>query len=77
MEQVRFKDLRHSFATNALDAGLNVSELQAGLGHKRKETSLVYTKRDVTFDHEAALRVARQMGLIDEENSYPDQAATG
>ncbi len=77
MEQVRFKDLRHSFATNALDAGLNLSELQAGLGHKRKETSLVYTKRDVTFDHDAALRVARQMGLIDEENAYPDQASTG
>ena len=76
LAHVRFKDLRHSFATNALDAGLNVSELQAGLGHKRKETSLIYTKRDVTFDHEAALRVAKQMGLIKEENSYPDQAAT-
>lgn len=63
-DDLRFKDLRHTAGVAFEQAGFSVTEIGAGLGHKRRETSLKYTKRQITLGADDALRVARQLGLV-------------
>lgn len=45
------------------------------MGHRRKATMLVYMKCDVTFDLSAALRLSRQMGLLEGDVAGDEQKA--
>ena len=65
MDHLRFKDLRRTWAVNADEAGLSLGQLKGGLGHSEDETTVRYTHRQLALEHEAAVRVAQQMGLVD------------
>lgn len=65
MEHVRFKDLRRTWAVNADQSGLNLGQMKSGMGHRLDETTVRYTRRQVTLDQEAATQVARQMGVVE------------
>ena len=39
---LRFHDLRHTFATNAAEAGLSVANLSRVLGHSETSTTMQY-----------------------------------
>lgn len=64
VDDLRFKDLRHTAGVAFEQAGFSVTQIGAGLGHKRRETSLKYTKRQLTLGPEEALKVARQFQLL-------------
>ena len=53
LEHIRFHDLRHTFATLALQNGVDVKAVQEVLGHEHLNTTEIYTH----IDNEA-LRVA-------------------
>ena len=65
VDDLRFKDLRHTAGVAFEQAGFSVTQIGAGLGHKRRETSLKYTKRQLTLGADEALKVARQLGLVE------------
>ena len=53
LPRIRFHDLRHTFATMALQNGVDVKAVQEVLGHEHLNTTEIYTH----IDNEA-LRVA-------------------
>ena len=53
LEHIRFHDLRHTFATMALQNGVDVKAVQEVLGHEHLNTTEIYTHID-----NDALRVA-------------------
>jgi hypothetical protein len=59
VDDLRFKDLRHTASVAFEQAGFSITQIGAGLGHKRRETSLKYPKRQLTLGADEALRVAR------------------
>ncbi len=63
LPKLRLKDLRRTWAVHADKAGLNLGEMKEGMGHKREETTVSYTNREVALDLDAARKVARSMGL--------------
>ena len=67
LDHVRFKDLRRTWGVTADRAGLTLSDLQAGMGHRRQQTSIKYTKHQVVLDSQKASRVAEAMGLFETE----------
>ena len=57
-KQVRFHDLRHTFATTALGSGMDVKTLSAMLGHVSAATTLdIYTHITDTMQVEAAAKI--------------------
>ncbi len=57
-KQVRFHDLRHTFATMALEHGMDVKTLSAMLGHISSATTLdIYSHVTDTMKHQAAVRI--------------------
>lgn len=56
-ESYVFHSLRHSFATWAVDADVNVRVIQELLGHKRIETTLRYAKVSPTTSRAAVLSI--------------------
>lgn len=50
-------DLRHYFASKALDEGANIYEIGAALGHRSSETTLIYARA-------SKVRVAKVSGLV-------------
>lgn len=74
-KRIRFHDLRHTFATLALENGMDVKTLSAMLGHVSAATTLdIYTHITEDMQAEAAAKIDRGLGHeIQEEGPQPEQ----
>ena len=75
-ERVRFHDLRHTFATNALAHGMDIKTLTTILGHVSAATTLnIYTHITDDMQRTAAANIDRGIGKVapQEETSEPGQ----
>jgi len=60
---VRFHDLRHTFATMALENGMDIKTLSAMIGHISAETTLnIYSHITDTMQQQAAVKIDREIG---------------
>ena len=76
-KRVRFHDLRHTFATLALQGGMDIKTLSAMLGHVSAATTLdIYTH--ITDDMQRAANIDRGIGksVPPESGSTPGQETT-
>ena len=65
-KHVRFHDLRHTFATMALENGMDVKTLSAMIGHVSSETTLnIYSHVTDTMRAQAAVKIDREIGGTD------------
>ncbi|MCM1299198.1 MAG: site-specific integrase [Firmicutes bacterium] len=65
---VRFHDLRHTFATIALEKGMDIKTLSATLGHISSETTIdIYSHITNKMRQQAAVRIDRQIGGTNEK----------
>ena len=61
-KKVRFHDLRHTFATMALENGMDIKTLSAMIGHVSAETTLnIYSHITDTMQQQAAARIDREI----------------
>ena len=66
-KRIRFHDLRHTFATAALENGMDVKTLSAIIGHTSAATTLdIYTHITDTMQEEAAANIDRGIGKVTE-----------
>ena len=74
-ERVRFHDLRHTFATLALESGMDVKTLSAMLGHVSAVTTLdIYTHITGDMQRAAAASIDRSIGKMEpQEEAEPEQ----
>ena len=71
-KHVRFHDLRHTFATLALENGMDVKTLSAMLGHVSAATTLdIYTHSTSDMQHAAARKIDCGIGKAE----LPDEPA--
>lgn len=67
-KKVRFHDLRHTFATMAIENGMDVKTLSAMIGHVSAETTLdIYSHITDTMQQQAAAKIDREIGGTDAE----------
>ena len=67
-KHVRFHDLRHTFATMALENGMDIKTLSAMIGHVSAETTLnIYSHITDIMQQQAAVRIDREIGGTDAE----------
>ena len=73
-KKIRFHDLRHTFATLALENGMDVKTLSAMLGHVSAATTLdIYTHITEDMQAEAAAKIDRGLGHeVQEEGPQPE-----
>lgn len=72
--KVRFHDLRHTFSTISLEAGMDVKTLSAIIGHTSVSTTLnVYTHVTDTMRHQAAAAIDRAITKTDTPVTPPYQ----
>ena len=65
-KHVRFHDLRHTFATMALENGMDVKTLSDMIGHVSSETTLnIYSHVTDTMRAQAAVKIDREIGGTD------------
>ena len=65
-KHVRFHDLRHTFATMALENGMDVKTLSAMIGHVSAATTLdIYSHMTDTMQMQAAVNIDRKIGKTD------------
>ena len=63
---IRFHDLRHTFATMALENGMDVKTLSALIGHVSSEPTLnIYSRVTDTMREQAAVKIDREIGGTD------------
>lgn len=64
-KQVRFHDLRHTFATNALEYGMNIKTLSTILGHVSSATTLnVYSHITDEMRRSAAAKIDQGIAKV-------------
>ena len=75
-KRIRFHDLRHTFATLALENGMDVKTLSAMLGHVSAATTLdIYTHITEDMQAEAAAKIDRGLGHeIQEDGTQPESS---
>lgn len=82
-KKVRFHDLRHTFATMALENGMDVKTLSATIGHVSATTTLdIYSHRTMEMELKAAESIERGIGKneptrIKTPESTPAEAPKG
>ena len=65
-KNIRFHDLRHTFATMALENGMDVKTLSDMIGHISAETTLnIYSHITDTMQKQAAVKIDREIGGTD------------
>ena len=65
-KKIRFHDLRHTFATMALENGMNVKVLSDMIGHISAETTLnIYSHVTDTMRTQASVKIDRKIGGTD------------
>lgn len=75
-KHVRFHDLRHTFATMALENGMDIKTLSSVIGHKSSATTLdIYAHTTDAMQHNAASNIERGIGENDvqEETEAPNE----
>ena len=78
-KHVRFHDLRHTFATMAIENGMDVKTLSATIGHVSAATTLdIYSHVTDTMQLQAAVSIDRKIGRTDAQmpEVKPTPAAT-
>ena len=78
-KHVRFHDLRHTFATLAIQGGMDIKTLSAMLGHVSAATMLdIYTHITDDMQRQAAANIDRGIGKVSEPegDSVPGQETT-
>lgn len=65
-KRIRFHDLRHTFATMALENGMDIKTLSAMIGHVSAETTLnIYSHITDNMQQQAAVRIDREIAKND------------
>lgn len=74
-KQIRFHDLRHTFATMALENGMDIKTLSAMLGHVSAATTLdIYTHITGDMQRAAAASIDRSIGKAEpQEETEPER----
>ena len=71
-KKVRFHDLRHTFATMAIENGMDIKTLSAMIGHVSAETTLnIYSHITDTMQLQAAVKIDREIGGTDAQMPEP------
>ena len=72
-KKVRFHDLRHTFATMAIENGMDIKTLSAMIGHVSAETTLnIYSHITDTMQLQAAVKIDREIGGTDAQMPEPE-----
>ena len=76
-KKVRFHDLRHVFATNALEHGMDVKTLSTIIGHVSSATTLnVYAHVTDDMQKQAAAKIDRGIGKVEIPTENPQAVAS-